>query len=191
LKASPPPGRDDGRPGSEVNLRGRLGSFGNAACHQVDNRAHYADNREGDAVIAGAIEMREQDYTLHFDAKHRVLRIRFGKRVTKDSYMSAYDAAKRVVAARGPCSLIADFSAVENFDLAPSFLGEIGTMAPAVPAGMGRVVVAPQPVVYGSSRIVETLRSETIAAIKVVRTIDEAYAAFGTQVSDFVAVDPT
>jgi hypothetical protein len=130
----------------------------------------------------------ELDHTLHLDAKHRVLLITFGKRVTKETYLSAYDAAKHAVAARGPCSLIADFSAVENFDLSTDFLREIGTMAPAVPAGMGRVVVAPQPVVYGSSRIVETLRSETIAAVKVVRTIDEAYAAFGTQESDFVAI---
>ena len=133
--------------------------------------------------------MKDQDYRLHFDAKHRILHIAFGKRVTKDSYMAAYDAAKHVVAARGPCSLIADFSAVEKFDLSTDFLREIGTMEPAVPAGMGRIVVAPQPVVYGSSRIVETLRSETIAAIKVVRTLDEAFAAFSTHASEFVAVD--
>jgi hypothetical protein len=81
--------------------------------------------------------MKEQDHALHFDAKHRVLLITFGKRVTKDTYMDAYDAAKRIVAARGPCSLIADFSAVEKFDLSTKFLREIGRHGTGGPAGYG------------------------------------------------------
>ncbi len=135
--------------------------------------------------------MEAKDFTLRIDGKHRVLLIEFGKRVTRNLYMDAYDTAKRFVAASGPHSLIVDFSRVEIFDLSTAFLREIATMSPAIPAGMGRVVVAPQPHVYGLSRIVETLRSETLAAIKVVRTMDEAFAAFGAQESNFLAVDGT
>jgi hypothetical protein len=132
--------------------------------------------------------MTDGDYGLRFDAKHRVLLITFGKRVTDTIYMSGYDAVKRFVAARGPYSLIVDFSPVEDFGLSSKFVREIGAMTPASPAGMARIVVAPQPAVYGVSRIVETLRAETVAAIKVVRTLAEAYASFVASDSDFVPV---
>jgi hypothetical protein len=132
--------------------------------------------------------MTDGDYGLRFDAKHRVLLITFGKRVTDDIYMNAYDDVKRFVVARGPYSLIVDFSLVEDFGLSNKFVREIADMTPASPAGMARIVVAPQPAAYGVSRIVETLRSETVAAIKVVRTLAEAYAGFGASASDFVPV---
>jgi hypothetical protein len=132
--------------------------------------------------------MTDGDYDLRFDAKHRVLLITFGKRVTDTIYMTGYDAVKHFVAARGPYSLIVDFSLVEDFGLSNKLVREIADMTPASPAGMGRVVVAPQPAAYGVSRIVETLRSETVAAIKVVRTIAEAYAGFGASAADFAPV---
>ncbi|HEV8015158.1 MAG TPA: hypothetical protein VGP48_06475 [Stellaceae bacterium] len=134
--------------------------------------------------------MTDLDFSLRFDAKDHVLLIAIGTRLNKSIYMAAYDALKRFVATRERCSVILDMCAVTDFDLSTEFLREIGSMKPAVPVGMSRVAVAAQPAIYGSARIVQALRTGTLAPITVVRTIDEAYEFYGAAAADFVAVDP-
>lgn len=134
--------------------------------------------------------MQPEDFCPRFDAKHRVLLLTIGPRLTKDIYMSAYGVVKRFVAAQGSSSVIMDFSTVTKFDISSEFLREIAMMAPAAGPGRLRVAVAPQPVVYGSGRVVETLAADTVAPVRVVRTLDEAYAMFGAAAADFAAIDP-
>jgi len=131
------------------------------------------------------------DYTLRYDDKHHVLLIAFGKQLTNDIFMAGYDAVRRFAASRGPCSMIADFSAVENFDLSNEFLRRLGGMSGAVPAEMKRIAVAPQPVIYGAARAVQARRTESRGDLTVLRTLDEANTIFGARASDFVAVDLT
>jgi hypothetical protein len=61
----------------------------------------------------------------------------------------------------------------------------IADMEPAVPAGMARYVVAPQPALFGLARMVQTLRSLTCAPLEVVRSLGEAHGAFGVAGHDF------
>jgi len=129
-----------------------------------------------------------EDFRPRFDAKHRVLAIAFGARLTEDIYMEGYALMSRFIAAQGPCSLILDLTAVTQFELSNEFLRLIGSKL-AVPGALKRLAVAPQPVIFGSGRMVETLRSEGDAPIQVVRTLAEAYAALGATAADFTAVD--
>lgn len=61
-------------------------------------------------------------------------------------------------------------------------------MEPAFPVGTFRYVIASQPFVYGSMRIVHTLRSMTEAPIDLVRAIDDAFAALHVTRADFAPV---
>src|SRR5215469_13872110 len=107
----------------------------------------------------------EAEFQAQFDARHRVLLVTAGALMTRAIHQRIYDAVKRFVAAQGPCSLILDLAAVSDFALSFEFLREIAEKEPVVPAPMRRIVVAPQPAVFGSVRIIETLRSETAAPV--------------------------
>ena len=133
--------------------------------------------------------MEPENFRPRFSARHRVLLLTAGKRLDQDIYMSAYHLMKRFMAAHGPCSTIFDLSAVTEFDMSYEFLREIVDMPTAVPIGMKRLAVAPNPVVFGSGRVLETLRSGTAAPINIYRTLDEAYAVFGATAADFTDTD--
>ena len=133
--------------------------------------------------------MTDQDIRARFDGKHRALHITFGAKLTEDVYMQGYALMKNFIAANGPCSLIVDLSFVTEFGLSNEFVREIGGGGLAVPGATLRLAVAPQPAIYSSGRMVETLRSEGSAPIKMVRTLDEAYALVGAAAADFVAID--
>jgi hypothetical protein len=124
-----------------------------------------------------------------FDETHRVLLVTAGERLNRRIYLSICSVIERIVAERGPCSSILDLTRVVDFDVSAELAREIAAMQPAIPPGWARVVVAPQPLIYGTARIVETLRSVTPTPIKVVRTLDEALASFATGQSHFEPID--
>lgn len=128
----------------------------------------------------------EPEFQAQFDARHRVLLIAMGPRLTRENYLRAYAAVRRFVAAEGPCSMIFDVSAVTDFQFPAGFEREIAAMEPAVPPSMRRFAVAPQAAIFGSARIVETLRSETAGPVNVVRSLADAFVALGASPTDFV-----
>lgn len=130
----------------------------------------------------------EAEFHAQFDARHRVLLVTAGPRVSREIYLRVYAAVKRFAAQEGACSMILDLSGVTDFQVPLEFLREIAAMEPAVPAAMQRIAVAPQPAIFGSARVVETLRSETTAPIAVVRSLAEAMLAVGSSPTDFVAL---
>ncbi len=108
-----------------------------------------------------------------------------GKTLSQSIYMDLYNAITQYERTEGPASIILDLTGVEHLTMSSKFARSIGGMEPAVPVGMARYVVAPQPVLFGLSRMVQTLRSLTNAPIEVVRSLGEAYAAFGVAGHDF------
>lgn len=127
-------------------------------------------------------------YRLAFDANNRLLLVSVTGDLTREDYLAGYEAIDRFMAAAGPCSAIIDFSAVERFDLSPEFAREIGKMRPAIPVGMKRLVVAPQPAIYGTARLVATLREGTGGELMLTQSVAEACARLGIESPDFVPV---
>ena len=127
-------------------------------------------------------------YHLAFDAKRRILLVSVTGELTREVYLAGYDAIDRFMAGAGPCSTIIDFSAVERFDLSSDFARDIGKMRPAVPIGMKRVVVAPQPAIFGTARLVATLREGTGGELTLTQSLPEAYARLGIDAPDFAPV---
>jgi len=125
------------------------------------------------------------DYELLYAPAKRILKLVMGATLDRAVYMSGYDQVERFVETHGAVSLILDLTAVENFDIPAEFARAIAAMTPAIPSGMSRVVTAPQPVIYGVCRMVQTLRSTTLAPIKVVQRVEDAYAALDVKDADF------
>ena len=128
-------------------------------------------------------------HLLRYDAGQNVLLVTFKGRVTETAYLDAYDNVEEFIAAHGPCACIVDFSGIDAFELTTDFARKVGVMRPAIPAGFRRVVVAPQPSVYGTARIVAALREGTGAEVVVTASFAEATALFGTSQFIFQAVN--
>jgi len=125
-------------------------------------------------------------HCLRFDARHNVLLVAFTGRISQTAYLAAYEDVAVFITGHGPCSCIADFSATDSVDVSPDFAHKIGLVLPAViPTGMRRVVVAPQPVIYGTARRVASLRKGTGTEVVVTKSLEKALAKFGTDDFDF------
>jgi len=114
--------------------------------------------------------------------------ITFGEVVTDDGLLAGFAAVKDFVSQRGPHHGITDFSGVRTFEISNEMLSQIGHMAPAIPAPMRRVVVAPEPASYVPARIVQALRADTSAPIEIVAKIDTAFEMLGTNCSDLIEI---
>jgi hypothetical protein len=126
------------------------------------------------------------DFIMRRDARARVLMVTFGKVVTDDEFLAGFAAVKDFVSHHGPHHGITDFSRVESFEITNELLIALGSMAPAFPTAMRRVVVASTPAVYVGTRILQALRSGSSGPIEIIATVDEAYAALGTNSSDLI-----
>lgn len=127
-------------------------------------------------------------FILRYDARVRVLMVTFGKVVTDDRFLVGFAAVRDFVSQHGPHHGITDFSQVECFKITNELLSELGSVAPAFPAPMRRLVVASAPAAYVCTRIVQMLRSRSSAPIEIVATTDEACAILGTTGSDLIGV---
>jgi hypothetical protein len=128
------------------------------------------------------------DYDLQYDLEHQVLLVLMGSTVTEASALAAYNAVRRFIAAVGPCSTIADLSRVQIANVTGCVVQSLASMPRATGAGNRLVLVAPQPVIYGLSRMFHLCRGET-EQCAVVRTLEEAYALLDLVRPDFRAVE--
>jgi hypothetical protein len=125
------------------------------------------------------------EYVIAFDPQHRVLRVTFEKTLTEAILLHAYEAVAQFTCAAGSCFGIADFSAVEVFQISTAFIVDLAEKAPAIPEAKIRVVVAPMPVIFGLARMFGSLRHGMKGQYHVVRTLAEAYALIGFSSLDF------
>ena len=128
-------------------------------------------------------------FTLQFDRKHHVLLITYGKVATPASALIAYNSVERFVSAEGPCSVLADLSAIEDVDVPGDFVRSLAWMPTVNPPGLQRVVVAPRGDVYGLSRMFQLYRDKVSSDVHVVRTLEEACSLLGLEEPEFEMVD--
>ena len=134
------------------------------------------------------------NFNLRFDSKHKILLVTFGKVATEEIVRDIHSVVARFVDAQGPCSGIADFTAVKSSALSVRSIRSLAELIPAIPdiPGALRVFVAPQPAVYGLSRLLQILREQQGIDIHVVHSLEEGYALLRVPSPDFedVSVEP-
>jgi hypothetical protein len=124
------------------------------------------------------------DYELRYDPKDRVLLIHMGRTVTKASAAAAKTAVQRFIADEGPCSIIADLSAIEREEVPGKFVQSLAWAPSAIGSREWLILVAPQILIYGLSRMFHLWRDEA-ENHKIVRSLKEGYAFLGVEAEDF------
>ena len=84
---------------------------------------------------------------------------------------------------------IVDLGGVTAWEVSANTIREIAAMPPALPnKTLPRIIVADCPVVYGMMRMFQMLGEETRPELKIVRTMDDAFAMFKINRSAFQPV---
>jgi hypothetical protein len=118
-------------------------------------------------------------YSLHFDGASRVLLVRFEGVVARQDLERLRADTGTFVVRHGSCDGIVDFTGVTRADLDASYLRALGGR-PRVMVGSRRILVAPQPEMFGLTRMYGLQQSLiTDNEPMVVHTLDEAYAHLG------------
>jgi len=121
---------------------------------------------------------------LSFDKLHQILYIRLRGGITNEGASEYYTKLSKWFVINGTCSNIFDFSDVTDFQMSTSEVRKLAANAPPVSNGYRNVIVAPQDVIYGLSRMYETLGGNMSDHVHVVRTIAEAYQLLGVKLSE-------
>jgi hypothetical protein len=146
----------------------------------------FADavTRMAQQVVRAGVDV---DYELRYDPSKRVLLVLMGRTVTKASSAAAQTAVQRLIADEGPCSIIADLSAIETEEVPGDFVQSLARAPSAISSGQWLILVAPQTVIYGLSRMFHLWRGEA-ENHKIVRTLEEGYALLGVEAEDFQVI---
>jgi hypothetical protein len=127
-------------------------------------------------------------YQLLFDEARRLLLVRFTGPLGRADLEALNADTSAFVVQHGGCDGIIDFSAVTNVDLSVDYLRALGQRS-RVMAGFRRVVVAPQPEMFGLARLYGLHQDNRGADQPLVfRTLAEAYASLEVDSPSFEPV---
>lgn len=127
-------------------------------------------------------------FTLLFDDTSRVLLIRFDGTLTRESLEAMMAAARDFAQRQGSCDGIVDFTSVTHTGLDLSYLRALGS-APRIMKGKRRVLVAPQPALFGLLRMYGLHQAAAGEEPMVVHSYREAAAILGLTGPDFRPLD--
>ncbi len=127
-------------------------------------------------------------FALFFDREQRVLLVRFGSLINRDTLTLMRASAARFVERMGPCRAIVDFSTVDVVDVSSDFIRDLARGGSVI-GGAQRVMVAPKPEIFGLSRMYELQQTDRDDEIFVVHTLEEAYKVLEMRPPRFTPVD--
>ena len=127
------------------------------------------------------------EYRFEFDPVNKILLFRAEGVLTDESLAESYRAIRTYSTATGASMGIMDLSSVTEFAVSTEFVRQLATQEPAMPdpAIRPRVIVAPDTVGFGLSRMFQLLGEPTRPLLNVVHTLDEALAALCVQSPHF------
>ena len=128
-------------------------------------------------------------YHFEFDSANKILNCSFKGSVSDEELKEFYAVAGTYVERTKPRAAIIDFSAVQSFEVSPITVRKLAAQTPimANPAEP-RIVVAPEPAVFGLARMFELEGQATRPNFHVVQTLREACAILGVQVLEWQPV---
>jgi hypothetical protein len=129
-------------------------------------------------------------YRLEFDPKCLVVRCAFENDVTEADLFDADRELTRFTEETRTEGAIYDFSDVGQFRVSAEAMQKLATLKSPGLAGKQRVVVAPQPVIFGLCRIFQSMRdSAGDNLVAVVKTFPEALGMLGVKGLQFRRVE--
>ena len=119
------------------------------------------------------------DYRIETDRKQEVLFITIGGIVTQKEFDDVYDEVAKFCAVESPKLAIVDFTTVTFFGVSAEYAISIAWNMPAIPLPAIRVIVAPQPHIYGTARMIGSYRLDMDEKFHVVQTVEQCYPLLG------------
>jgi hypothetical protein len=130
-------------------------------------------------------------YQFQFDAENRILLLRFEGRLTDDLLTELYWAVRKYSTATDARAGVWDLSPVTEFAVSPELIRELSDREPAMPDATRRprFLVAPAMVGHGILRLYEIAGQHKNPLLKIVLSLDEAFAALGVRSPRFEPLD--
>lgn len=127
-------------------------------------------------------------YFFEFDQENNVFRSTTEGRVTDETLLDSFAARQRFRASRPPCKSIIDLSLVTAVDVSRETIDHLARKSANIADSLPQVVVAPEDVTFGLSRMFTILVESAQPNMHVVRSMKEAYALLGIKSSHFTRV---
>jgi hypothetical protein len=126
-------------------------------------------------------------FRFEFDRVDKFLLLRVEGRLTEELFAELYKAIRKYSVATNASAGIWDMSSVTKFELSSEFLRELAKSEPAMPNATKRprFIVATDTFGFGLMRMFQMSGERTRSALKVVYTLDEAFAELGVQSPHF------
>ncbi len=125
-------------------------------------------------------------FSLSFDKQRCVLRVAFEERMTDADLLEAYSTLRKYFACNPPCASILDYSNVKASEVSIQTVRNLAALPRAMSDGFLRVNVTPSDVLYGMARMFQILVEEGRPELRVVRTMEEAYALLEVESLNFL-----
>lgn len=123
---------------------------------------------------------------LSVDGEHRFLLTQFVGTVNDTVLFSSHEKLRQWLSAHGDHSGIVDFSQVTSCEVTAKAVATVACDAPLIPESCLRIIVAPQDVTFGMTRMWEMLGGATSSnKVHIVRTYDEACQMAGMELLRF------
>lgn len=122
-----------------------------------------------------------------FDPVNRLLLLRCEGRLTDESLAESYQAIRKHSTATDAMMGILDFSSVTELAVSSEFIRQLANQEPAMADATRRprIIVAPDTVGFGLSRMFQLMGESTRPLLNVARTMGEALAALNIQFPNF------
>jgi hypothetical protein len=126
-----------------------------------------------------------------FDEKNRVLLTTLEGHITEAEFEEFYNIVPLYAARMKPLGGIIDFSGVTRLDVRMEKVRSFAFAPPALRnSNLPRVIVAPDPAVYGLARMFQTLSEQTRPLLYVVHSMKEAYEELRLENARFEPLGP-
>jgi len=126
------------------------------------------------------------DFAFEFAEAENLLRLTLTGEMTDAGVMELWSKGVPIAAAHSSCRLIVDTTGVSRFGVSPKAVTMLAKKHSAdLPM---RVIVAPSDVLYGTSRMFQTLTESTRQNVHIVRTMKDAYKVLGVESPKFVSI---
>jgi len=128
------------------------------------------------------------EFRFEFAAAENILRLTVTGEMTDAGVMELWSKGVPVATSHSSSRLIVDTTSVTRFGVSPKAVAMLAKKH-SIDLPM-RVIVAPSDVLYGTSRMFQTLTESTRKNVHIVRTMEEAYKVLGVESPNFATITP-
>ena len=128
------------------------------------------------------------EFCFEFAEAENILRLTLSGDMNDQAVLELWTVGLPIAESYSSCRLIVDTAAVTRFSLTPRAVNTLAKRhSPDLPT---RVLVAPSDLLYGTSRMFQTLTESTRQNVHIVRTMEDAYTVLGVESPTFGPINP-